>query len=118
MSTLVTGWNGIQMKLLSSAILAFGTVFFGIVALTRGESVNAAWLVIAAVFHFLPGRARDGVLGSTNRSSDGRYPRLSDLRGASAGGASGSSDHDLRGGLPGASGSPLRRRQGRFRGCC
>jgi len=30
-------------------VAALGAVSFGIVALTSGESVNAAWLVIAAV---------------------------------------------------------------------
>lgn len=48
MSRLVTGWNGIQTKLLWAAIIALGTVSFAIVALTRGESVNVASLVIAA----------------------------------------------------------------------
>lgn len=49
MSTLVTGSNGIQQKLLWAGVIALGTVSFGIVALSRGESVNAAWLVIAAI---------------------------------------------------------------------
>lgn len=48
MSRLVTGWNGIQTKLLWAAIIALGTVSFAIVALTRDESVNVASLVIAA----------------------------------------------------------------------
>ena len=44
-------WNGdgIQTKLLWGAIAALGAVSLGIVALSRGEPVNAAWLVIAAV---------------------------------------------------------------------
>jgi carbon starvation protein CstA len=41
--------NGIQNKLLWVAVIALGTVSMGIVALSRGESINAAWLVIAAV---------------------------------------------------------------------
>jgi carbon starvation protein len=51
MSTLV--WNGsgngLQAKLLWGAVAALGAVSLGIVALSRGETVNAAWLVIAAV---------------------------------------------------------------------
>jgi carbon starvation protein len=49
MSTLVTTRNGMQTKLLWAAIVALGAVSFGIVALSRGETVNAAWLVIAAI---------------------------------------------------------------------
>jgi hypothetical protein len=49
MSTLVTTRNGIQTKLLWAGIVALGAVSFGIVALSRGETVNAAWLVIAAL---------------------------------------------------------------------
>src|SRR5690349_3584465 len=41
--------NGIQNKLLWAAVIALGTVSMGIVALGRGETINAAWLVIAAV---------------------------------------------------------------------
>jgi carbon starvation protein len=41
--------RGTQLKLLWGAVAALGAVSFAIVALTRGESVNAAWLVIAAV---------------------------------------------------------------------
>src|SRR5262249_22142227 len=41
--------NGVQNKLLWAAVIALGTVSLGIVALSRGESINAAWLVIAAV---------------------------------------------------------------------
>lgn len=39
----------IQNKLLWAATVLLGAVSFAIVALTRGEPVNAAWLVIAAV---------------------------------------------------------------------
>src|SRR5215471_18468165 len=49
MSTLAIRENGLQTKLLWAAVVALGVVSFGIVALSRGESVNAAWLVIAAV---------------------------------------------------------------------
>ena len=40
---------GFKSKLLWTAVVALGAVSFAIVALTRGETVNAAWLVIAAV---------------------------------------------------------------------
>jgi carbon starvation protein len=49
MSTLVSGWNGTQSKLLWAAIAALGAASFGVIALSRGETINAAWLVIAAV---------------------------------------------------------------------
>ena len=49
MSSLAIKGNGFQSKLLWTAVIALGAVSFGIVALSRGESVNAAWLVIAAV---------------------------------------------------------------------
>ncbi len=49
MSALIGNGNGIQTKLLWGAIAALGAVSLGIVALSRGEPVNAAWLVIAAV---------------------------------------------------------------------
>src|SRR5262249_12529091 len=38
-----------QTKFLWTAIAVLGAVSFGIVALNRGEAVNAAWLVVAAV---------------------------------------------------------------------
>src|SRR5436853_1349380 len=41
--------NGTQSKLLWTGIAALGAVSFGIVALSRGETINAAWLVIAAI---------------------------------------------------------------------
>jgi carbon starvation protein len=41
--------NGLQSKLLWAAVAALGAISFAIIALNRGESVNAAWLVIAAV---------------------------------------------------------------------
>ena len=40
-------------KLIWAAVVALGAVAFGIVALSRGEPVNAAWLVIAAVCIYL-----------------------------------------------------------------
>jgi carbon starvation protein len=49
MSTLAIKGNGLQSKLLWAAVVALGAVSFAIVALTRGEPVNAAWLVIASV---------------------------------------------------------------------
>ena len=49
MDTQAVKGNGIQSKLLWAAVIALGAVSFAIVALTRGEPVNAAWLVIEAV---------------------------------------------------------------------
>jgi carbon starvation protein len=49
MSAAASSQSNIQTKLLWTAIAALGAVSFGIVALNRGETVNAAWLVIAAV---------------------------------------------------------------------
>jgi carbon starvation protein len=49
MTTLVAGWNGTQTKLLWAGIAALGAASFGVLALSRGETINAAWLVIAAV---------------------------------------------------------------------
>ena len=48
MST-INNSNGVQAKILWTAVALLGSVAFGIVALNRGESVNAAWLVVAAV---------------------------------------------------------------------
>jgi len=48
MNALVNG-NGIQTKLLWAAIAVLGAVSLAIIALSRGEPVNAAWLVIASV---------------------------------------------------------------------
>jgi carbon starvation protein len=44
-----SGPMGIGGKLLWGAVAVAGAVSFGVVALTRGEPVNAAWLVVAAV---------------------------------------------------------------------
>src|ERR1700724_3582014 len=49
MSSLAVKGNGLQSKLLWAAVIALGALSFGIVALSRGENVNAAWLVIASV---------------------------------------------------------------------
>ena len=49
MNTLITSRNGVQTKLLWAGIAALGAVSFGIVALNRGETISAAWLVIAAL---------------------------------------------------------------------
>jgi carbon starvation protein len=53
MSTLAIKGNGFQSKLLWAAVIALGVVSFAIVALSRGEPVNAAWLVIAAEVQLL-----------------------------------------------------------------
>src|ERR1700732_2162158 len=69
MTTVVTTPNGIQTKLLWAAIVALGAVSFGIVALNRGETISAAWLVIAALcvyfiaFRFYALFIADRVLG-------------------------------------------------------
>ena len=49
MSAVAIKKNGFQSKLLWGVVIALGVVSFAIVALTRGEPVNAAWLVIASV---------------------------------------------------------------------
>jgi len=49
MSALAGNGDGIQTKILWAAVALLGAVSPGIVALSRGETVNAAWLVIAAV---------------------------------------------------------------------
>ena len=41
--------SSIRTKLLWAGVIGLGTIALGVVALSRGESVNAAWLVIAAV---------------------------------------------------------------------
>jgi carbon starvation protein len=54
MSTLTaTPNNGIKSKLLWAGIAVLGAVSFGIVALSRGETISAAWLVIAALCIYL-----------------------------------------------------------------
>jgi len=49
MSALTANRNGLQSKLLWAAVIALGTASFTIIALNRGETVNAAWLVITSV---------------------------------------------------------------------
>jgi carbon starvation protein CstA len=49
MSALAWNGNGVKTKLLWGAIAALGAVSLAIVALSRGEPVNAAWMVIASV---------------------------------------------------------------------
>src|ERR1700722_4983199 len=69
MNTLVTSRNGIQTKLLWAGVATLGAVSFGIVALSRGETISAAWLVIAALcvyfiaFRFYALFIADRVLG-------------------------------------------------------
>src|SRR6266436_4471864 len=41
--------SGIQGKLLWAGVVFLGTIALGVIALSRGESINAAWLVIAAI---------------------------------------------------------------------
>jgi len=54
MSTLTaTPNNGIKSKLMWAGIAVLGAVSFGIVALSRGETISAAWLVIAALCIYL-----------------------------------------------------------------
>ena len=53
MSTVVSDKTAWQTKLLWTAIAVLGAVSFAIVALNRGEAVNAAWLVVAAVCIYL-----------------------------------------------------------------
>ena len=53
MDRLATSQNGVQTKLLWVAIALLGAVSFGIVALNRGETISAAWLVIAALCVYL-----------------------------------------------------------------
>ena len=53
MNTMFNNTTAWQTKLLWAAIAALGAVAFAIVALNRGEAVNAAWLVVAAVCIYL-----------------------------------------------------------------
>ncbi|MGA7454892.1 MAG: carbon starvation CstA family protein [Rhodoplanes sp.] len=53
MSTVVSDKTAWQTKVLWTAIAVLGAVSFAIVALNRGEAVNAAWLVIASVCIYL-----------------------------------------------------------------
>jgi carbon starvation protein len=49
MSTPRTDSSGAKSKLLWTGVVILGTIALGIIALSRGEPVNAAWLVIAAI---------------------------------------------------------------------
>src|SRR5215468_9789581 len=49
MRAVLSSTSAWQTKFLWAAIAILGAVSFGIVALNRGEAVNAAWLVVAAV---------------------------------------------------------------------
>jgi len=49
MHTSLDSSTALQSKLLWAAVAVLGAVAFAIVALNRGEAVNAAWLVVAAV---------------------------------------------------------------------
>src|SRR5260221_9121870 len=49
MRAVLSSTSAWQTKLLWTALAMLGAVSFGIVALNRGEAVNAAWLVVAAV---------------------------------------------------------------------
>ena len=53
MSTVVSDKTAWQTKFLWTAIAVLGAVSFAIVALNRGEAVNAAWLVVASVCIYL-----------------------------------------------------------------
>src|SRR5438105_7544697 len=53
MNTMFNNTTAWQTKLLWAAIAALGAVAFAIVAPKRGEAVNAAWLVVAAVCIYL-----------------------------------------------------------------
>jgi carbon starvation protein len=53
MSTVASDKTAWQTKFLWTAIAVLGAVSFAIVALNRGEAVNAAWLVVAAVCIYL-----------------------------------------------------------------
>lgn len=49
MNSLAIKGNGLRSKLLWGAVIALGVLSFAVIALRRGESINAAWLVIAAI---------------------------------------------------------------------
>ncbi|MGO8781224.1 MAG: carbon starvation CstA family protein [Rhodomicrobium sp.] len=53
MSSLDTSWNSVQKTLLWVLIAAIGATALGAVAVNRGETVSAAWLVIAALCVYL-----------------------------------------------------------------
>ncbi len=53
MSNINSNGNGIQKTLLWVVVALIGAVAFGAMALHRGETVSAAWLVIAALCIYL-----------------------------------------------------------------
>ena len=55
MNALSGSENPLLNKLIWVVLVALGTVSFAILALNRGETVNAAWLVITAVCVYLIG---------------------------------------------------------------
>src|SRR3974377_311504 len=55
MSTLIARRGGVRQTLLWIAIAIIGAGSLGIVALSRGETISAAWLVIAALCGYLLG---------------------------------------------------------------
>ena len=64
-----------QKKFAWATVIAFGVMSFGVVALKRGEPINAAWLVIAAVciyaiaYRFYARFVADKVLGGIRPAS-------------------------------------------------
>ena len=53
MSTLVRNDNPLLNKLVWVVLTALGVIAFAVIALNRGETINAAWVVIAAVCTYL-----------------------------------------------------------------
>ena len=49
MGTLLRSEHPTENKLLWALVVIVGTVSLGFVALNRGETINAAWIVVAAV---------------------------------------------------------------------
>src|SRR5437763_6895927 len=75
MSTTVNHSNTLQTKLLWTAVAALGAIAFGIVALNRGEAVNAAWLVVAAIcIYFIAYRFYGLFVASRALGVDGARP--------------------------------------------
>jgi carbon starvation protein len=67
--------SSLQTKLLWTAVVILGVVSFGIVALNRGESVNAAWLVVAAVcVYFVAYRFYGLLVANRALGVDGKRP--------------------------------------------
>ena len=65
----------LQTKLLWTAVAALGAIAFGIVALNRGEAVNAAWLVVAAIcIYFIAYRFYGLFVASRALGVDGARP--------------------------------------------